>query len=229
MFNIMFNKLLMLKEKHSYTPNTILDIGAHHGNWTKSMMEIYPITESKYYLFEGIDYTELERYNKTSNVFVYKNILLNDKEEEVDWYQEKNTGDSFYKELTAHFKNTKPIKRRTITLDSIINRDNIIKNDKNIFIKIDCQGAELPILKGSKTILNKTDFILLEMPLFGKYNEGIPEFVEYIQYMDSIGFCPYDILTAQYINNFNMQIDMLFINKLHKLNKVVQEQLSTTL
>ena len=27
-----------------------------------------------------------------------KNVLLNDKIEEVDWYEERNTGDSFFKE-----------------------------------------------------------------------------------------------------------------------------------
>jgi hypothetical protein len=43
------------------------------------MMDIYP--NSKYYLFEGIDYHELNRY---------KNILLNNKKVYVDWYQEKN-------------------------------------------------------------------------------------------------------------------------------------------
>lgn len=219
----MFDKLKNLKINHGYTPNIVLDIGAYHGYWTKTMMNIYP--DAKYYLFEGIDYKELDIYQKNNNVFIYKNILLNDKEVEVDWYQKKNTGDSFYKELTHIFRNTKPIKRKTITLDTIINRDNILKNDKNIFIKIDCQGAEIPILKGSKTILNKTDFIVLEIPLFGKYNEGIHNFLEHIQFMDSIGFCPFDIIDNHYINGFNMQIDMLFINKNHELNKVVQQKL----
>lgn len=219
----MFQKLNILKALHGYSPDVVLDIGAHHGHWTKSMMTIYP--NAKYYLFEGIDYKELNRYQNTNNVYIYKNILLNDKEEEVDWYEEQNTGDSFFKELTHHFKDTKPIKRKTITLDKIINRDNILKNDKNIFIKIDCQGAEVPILKGSKCILNATDFILLEMPLFGKYNEGIPNFLEHIQFMDSIGFIPFDVIDNHYINNFNMQIDMLFINKNHELNQVVQQKL----
>ena len=119
----MCDKLNKLKTEYSYTPNIVLDIGAYHGQWTKSMMNIYP--NAKYYLFEGIDYKELNRYEKNNNVFIYKNILLNDKEVEVDWYQKKNTGDSFFKELTHHFQNTKPIKKKTITLDTIINRDNI--------------------------------------------------------------------------------------------------------
>lgn len=214
----MFDKLINLKNK-GYIPSTILDIGAYHGNWTNSMLSIYP--NSTYYLFEGIDYLELNRYENYSNIHIYKNIILNDKIEEIDWYEERNTGDSIYKEKTKYFINTIPIKRNTIDLNSIIQRDNIINGD-NIFIKIDCQGAEIPILKGSTLILKNTDFILLEIPLFGEYNEGVPTFLEHIKYMDSIGFIPYDILENHYINGFNMQIDILFINKLHQFNIEVQ-------
>ena len=205
----------------SYSPDTILDIGAYHGNWTKLAMNIYP--NAKYYLFEGIDYHQLDI--KKDNVHIYKNILLNDKEVEIDWYQQKNTGDSIYKELTRHFKNTKPIKRKTITLDAIIDRDKVIEDGKNIFIKIDCQGAEIPILKGSKKILKQTDFIILEIPFFGKYNEGVPNFLEHIQFMNDIGFVPFDIVDNHHINNFNVQIDMLFINKNHELNNIVQQKI----
>lgn len=217
----MFNHLKKLKEM-GYYPDAILDIGAYHGNWTTDMMSIYP--NSKYYLFEAINYVQLNRFNNNTNVYV-KNELLNDKEEEVDWYEGKNTGDSFFKEKTKFYLNTKPMKRKTINLNTIIERDNILQKEKNIFIKIDCQGAEIPILKGSNKIFNLTDFIVMEMPLFGQYNEGVPSFLEHIQYMDSIGFIPFDIVDNHYINNFNMQIDMLFINKTNKLNNIVQEKL----
>lgn len=218
----MFQKLFILKQKNYY-PKNILDIGAHHGNWTKSMMNIYP--DSKYYLFEGIDYTELNQFNNVSNVMVYKNILLNDKVEEVEWYEGRNTGDSFFKEKTHHYANSIPIKRKTIDLKSIVKMNSLFSNDDNILIKIDCQGAEIPILKGASSILDRTDFIILELPLFGQYNEGVPNFLEHIKYMDSINFVPYDIVDNHYINGFNMQIDMLFINRKHKFNDDVQNSL----
>ena len=218
----MFKHLAKLKDMEYY-PDAILDIGAHIGNWTKSMLSIYP--NSKYYLFEGINYKQLNKFQNNPNIYVI-NELLNDKIEEVDWYEEKNSGDSFFKEKTKWFLNTKPIKRKTIDLNSIINRDNILKNEKNIFIKIDCQGAEIPILKGSENILSRTDFILIEMPLFGQYNEGVPNFLEHIKFMDSIGFIAFDIVEKHYINGFNMQIDMLFISKNHKMNETVQTKLA---
>ena len=217
----MFDKLLILKLKGFY-PDTILDIGAHHGNWTNNMKKFYK--DSKYYLFEGIDYPELKQFQNDQNVNVY-NIILNDKIENINWYQMKNTGDSIFREKTKHFKNCEIIERQTIDLNTLIINNNLFKESKSILIKIDCQGAEIPILKGATSILEKTDFIILEIPLFGQYNEGVPNFLEHIKYMDSIGFIIYDIIDNHYINNFNMQVDVLFINKNHKFNNIVNEML----
>jgi len=217
----MFDKISILKYKN-YIPDTILDIGAHHGHWTDSMKKIY--NNSKYYLFEAIDYNELNRFNNDDNIKVF-NILLSDKIEEVNWYQQKNTGDSMFREKTYHFKDCEIIKRETIDLNTFLKNNNFLNNSKNILIKIDCQGAEISILKGSSDILNKTDFIILEIPLFGQYNEGVSNFLEHIIFMNSIGFIVYDIIDNHYINDFNMQIDVLFINKNHNFNDIVNKLL----
>ena len=219
----MFSKLSKLKN-NGYSPDTILDIGAHHGNWTTSMKSIY---NCKYYLFEAIDYAELNQFQNSNDVQVY-NVVLNDKVEEVEWFQMKNSGDSMFREKTHYYDNCEIMKRKTIDLDSFIAQKNILQDSKNILMKIDCQGAEIPILKGSTTILKKTDFIILEIPLFGQYNEKVPTFLEHIRFMDTIGFVPYDIIENHYINGFNMQIDIIFINKNHKFNTIVNELILTT-
>lgn len=217
----MFDKIKNLK-KNGYFPDTILDIGAHHGHWTTNMKQIY--NDSKYYLFEAIDYSELKKFEHDNNVNVYT-VLLNDKIEQVNWYQMKNTGDSIFKEKTHVFNNCETIKRETIDVDTYISQINILQESKHILIKIDCQGAEIPILKGSASILGRTDFIILEIPLFGQYNEGVPNFLEHIAFMDSIGFTTFDILEGHYINYFNMQVDVLFINKNHYFNTIVKTML----
>jgi FkbM family methyltransferase len=217
----MFDKINNLKIK-GYSPDTILDIGAHHGNWTNEMIKIY--NNCNYFLFEGINYTELNQFNSSENIEVY-NVLLNDKIEEVNWYEMRNTGDSIFKEQTHHFTNCIPIKRETIDLNTLILQKNILQESKNILIKIDCQGAEIPILKGCTSIIDKTDFIILEIPLFGQYNESVPNFLEHISFMDKIGFVTYDIIDNHYTNGFNMQVDVLFINKNHSFNKIVNEAL----
>lgn len=217
----MFDKINILKQK-GYSPDTILDIGAHHGNWTNSMRQIF--NYSKYYLFEAIDYPQLNQFNNNDNIKVF-NVLLNDKIEKVNWYQMKNTGDSMFKEKTHHFENCESIQRESIDFNTFILNNNMLNESNNILIKIDCQGAEIPILKGASSILEKTDFIILEIPLFGQYNEGVPNFLEHISFMDTIGFNTYDIIDTHYINNFNMQVDVLFINKNHKFNIIVNNSL----
>jgi hypothetical protein len=150
------------------------------------------------------------------------NVVLNYKREIVKWYEMKNTGDSFCREKTRFFADCKVIQRETIDLNSFAEK---FVGKKNLLIKIDCQGAEIPILKGASEILKITDFIVMEMPLFGIYNEGVASFGEHIRYMESIGFVPYDVLESHYMNGFNMQIDMLFINKNHVFNSAVNQLL----
>lgn len=108
--------------------------------------------------------------------------VLNDKLEDVEWFEEKNTGDSMFKERTHHFLNTKPVIKQTNTLDNLF-RDKTFE-----FIKIDCQGVEIPILKGGLNLVKNTDVILLELPFCGQYNYGVPNFSEHITFMNSIGF-----------------------------------------
>jgi FkbM family methyltransferase len=218
----MFSTLKRLL-KHGYNPDYVFDIGAYHGNWTTSAISIFP--NAHYYMIEGINYNELKQYDNFSNLTVI-NEILNDKSGKITWYEMRNTGDSMFKERTLWGEGSTEKQRDAITLNDCLTKYNIdINKLKNVFIKIDCQGAELAILKGSSDIIPFVDFILMELPLFGQYNENVPSFIEHIKYMDSIGFIPYDIVDNHYINNFNMQIDMLFINKKHPYNQTIQGRL----
>jgi FkbM family methyltransferase len=220
----MFDKLYKLKQ-NGYEPDIVFDIGAYHGHWTSDMLNIY--NNAKYYLFEAIDYPELNRNHNNNNKIKKFNVVLNEKITDVDWYEMKNTGDSMFREKTYFFNNCNILKRQSIDLDTLSKKEDLInpEKDKKIFIKIDCQGAEIPILKGATGILQNTDFVLLEIPLFGQYNEGVPNFLEHVQYMDSIGFAAYDIVDNHYMNNFNMQVDFLFINKKHHFNVDVNNRI----
>ncbi len=200
-----------------YVPQTIFDIGAHHGTWTTDCKRVYP--RASYHLVEAIDYPEL---NVISDSFtkVY-NYILNDTVKEVEWYEMCNTGDSMFKELNKPFKDCEPILRDSTTLDLMCKENYIYP--VNTLIKIDCQGAEIPILKGASEVLKNTDFILLELPFFGQYNQGVGTFLEHLQFMESIGFIPYDFCENHYIYGFTMQIDMIFIRKDHPFTRKVQE------
>ena len=198
-------------------PKDILDIGAYHGMWTVQVKSIFP--NSNYTLIEAINYNELNKFNNDSKV-TYMIKLLADTEKQVDWYQKCNTGDSIFRENTKHFENCKIIKKNTSTLD------NLFSDKKFDLIKIDVQGAEILVLKGGNNLIKNTSFIILELPFMGEYNKSVPNFLEHIKYMDSIGFIPYDIVELHKNENILIQIDIIFINKTHPINKIVQNKIN---
>ena len=214
----MFENIKSKLKNNGYTPDIILDIGTCYGEFTDKMIDIYP--NAKYYLFEANNNPELQKYLIRVNVEVI-NALLYSKEDIVDWYEIKNEGDSIFKELSKDYVNVPAVKKQTHVLRNIINCHGM----KNVFIKIACQGSEISILKGAGNILKVTDFILLQTPLFGKYNDNSQSFLEYIRFMDDLGFIPYDIRNCDNINGFLMKCYVLFINKNHPFNQDVQIQL----
>tara|TARA_B110000483_G_scaffold122750_1_gene147920 strand:+ start:1539 stop:2210 length:672 start_codon:yes stop_codon:yes gene_type:complete len=194
-----------------FNPNNLLDIGAHHGYWSLSARHVYPNT--KYMLIEPIIYNELSSCCKQLPNFDYKNILLFDTETEVDWYEARNTGDSIYRENTEHFKNIKPIKKKTRKLD------NVFQNVTFDLVKLDVQGAEIPVLKGGKNLIDRAEVVILELPFAAQWNNGCSDFKTHIDYMNNIGFTVFDIIELHRLgeNNLVFQIDILFIKKTSKL------------
>ena len=80
------------------------------------------------------------------------------------------------------------------------------------FIKVDTQGSEIDILKGSKKTLEKCKLILLECPIIS-YNNGAPNLNEYINYLNSIDFLPIDACEIHHIDKVFVQIDIIFLKK----------------
>ena len=200
---------------NGYSPRAILDVGAHKGFWTEEAKRVYP--HADYFLFEPIPYPELAKY---PNVFP---VILDSEQREVDWYERQNTGDSMFKERTVFFQDCRPVKRQTTTLSDVLG--NRLHGYHSLLLKIDCQGAEIPILKGAKSVLEKADFVLLELPFFGQYNERVAGFEEHIRFMNELGYVPYDLADVNYRAGFLVQIDMLFMKKGYPFAEQVQERL----
>ena len=131
----------------------------------------------------------------------------------------------YLKKKTNHWKEVKPEKRTTNTLD------NLFPDSTFEIIKIDTQGSEIPILKGGKELVQRAEAVLLELPFYCKLNEGVPSFLEHIQFMDSINFIPKDITEIHQggadMKNATIQVDVLFIKKDHPINKKTQEAINS--
>ena len=208
------NALQKLKS-FGFEPKNILDIGANKGKWTLEIKKkVFP--KAEYTLIEAIDYEELDKLSDKHDNINYKNILLDEIEHFVTWYEKRNTGDSLFKENTGYFDDCKEIKRSATTLDLVFNKNEVFE-----LIKIDCQGAEIPILKGGNRLVQKSSVIILEVPFMGEYNIGAPNFYEHINYMENIGYRVFDIVELHRVDNILIQIDIIFIKQGHDFeNKV---------
>jgi len=191
--------------------DVIYDIGAFRGEWSNFLSRT-SLKNKKFYLFEANK--ENEKYLEKLS-FKYFFGVLSDKKKDVNFYSRISTGDSYLVEQTSFYKeNIKSVIKKTITLDEIVKNQNLSFPD---FIKIDTQGSELDILKGSQKSISKCSLIYLECPII-EYNLGAPNLNDYIKYLNSINFVPYDLCEIHKIDDVLIQIDILFIKK-SKLNE----------
>ena len=216
---MLINSLKKL-QAFGFKPKNILDIGANKGKWSLEIKKkLFPNAE--YTLIEAIDYKELKQISAKNHNISILNLLLDELEHTVTWYEKKNTGDSIYKENTAYFEDCEQYERKTTTLDK-----NFSSSNNFDLIKIDCQGAELPILRGGKNLVQSASVIILEVPFMGEYNIGVPNFFEHIKYMDQINYRVFDIVELHRVNDILIQIDLIFIKKGHyfekSVNKIIQ-------
>ena len=205
-FDHKLNYNLLELIKRGLKIDIIFDIGAHKGNWSKTLNET-SLKGKDFYLFEAND---KNRVFLSKHKFKFFLEVLSDKRKEVNFFSNNSTGDSYLIEQTSIYeKKVKPIVKNAITLDELVKREKLPFPD---FLKIDTQGSEIDILKGSNKTLSQCTLIYLECPIL-EYNLNAPNFHEYITFMNSIDYVPIDICELHKIDNVLIQIDILFIKK----------------
>tara|TARA_Y100000816_G_C25985365_1_gene514641 strand:- start:32 stop:778 length:747 start_codon:yes stop_codon:yes gene_type:complete len=208
-FNSFYKNKLNLKlvklQKNGLNINTIYDIGAYRGEWSLDLSK-KSLKGKEFILFEANENNEKYLKNKNFNYFIE---VLSDKKKQIKFYSKEHVGDSYYIEQTNFYDDVKERLVDANTLDFIVENEKLKLPD---FIKIDTQGSEIDILKGSPKALLNCKLIYLECPII-EYNLGSPNFYEYIKYLNSIDYLPYEICELHYIDEVLVQVDLLFIRK----------------
>ena len=95
-----------------------------------------------------------------------------------------------------------------MTLDDLVERTGF---PAPTFIKLDVQGYELEVLKGSTKTLVGAEFVLLEVSI-SQYNEGSPLIDEVLAWMRNNGFVTYELWgLSRHRDGTLVQVDVLFI------------------
>jgi FkbM family methyltransferase len=182
------NYLRALKEQ-GVSPRVIYDIGACVLHWTTEAREIWP--DAEIIAFEAMDSTEF--LYKEAGMRYHIGVLSDESGKEVDFYQNDQHpgGNSYYLEnpdvnpqAPAYFNESHRRKLKTVTVDAVQRLKQFPQPD---FLKLDVQGAELDVLKGSQECLAAVDHVILELQKV-EYNRGAPLFDSVIAWMEAQGF-----------------------------------------
>jgi hypothetical protein len=128
--------------------------------------------------------------------------------QEVEFSQ-METGSSVFDEASPYAR--KRLKKTLVTLDNLLEA---YKDFQQLdFLKLDVQGYELEVLKGASTLLQHTEFVLMETSLI-PINTGCPLIFEVITFMNSMGFQTMDFCSqVRRKDGALWATDLLFINK----------------
>jgi FkbM family methyltransferase len=202
----LYSRCIEISKHSGLEIRCIYDIGANKGDWTREAKVHFP--DANFILIEG---NPIHKRDLEKTGYTYFIQALSDGKGTREFYSIGKTGDSFYKELTAHYTNIKPLEIDVESLDNLCDAKKLQSPD---FIKIDVQGAELDVLKGGHLVCQSAIFVYMECPII-KYNLGAPTLTDYVKFMEDIGFFPSEIGELHYSEKgfVLLQVDVLFVNK----------------
>ncbi len=193
-----------------FCPGSIIDVGANVGDWSRSAGAIFPkaavrMIEAQNELSDELAVTAKDLGERAS----YEIALLGAEAAEAMTFHLIGTGSSVMEEVTHLDKEVVTLSQKR--LDDL---DLIKCLAPPILLKLDVQGYELEVLKGSNEILRETEVVLMEVALL-PYNKGAPLMPEVVTFMNEQGFTPYDICgqLRRVSDRALFQIDVIFVRK----------------
>jgi len=199
-------------DKLGIHPNSILDIGAHTGQFHSWSKRVWP--DAGVFMIESnpLHKSTLDRL-AMMNGDKYLIAAMGDEEREVTFYTRSDKphteGNSYYEEAN-YWDIQNLVQKNKVRLQVL---DNLFEDDSSFdLIKIDTQGSELDILQGGKNLVSKSTAIILEVA-FIEYNLGAPTAEETINYMNNIGFEKRMSIGEHYDGETIVQKDLLFTRK----------------
>lgn len=198
--------------------NTLIDVGSNKGQFVLLCIKFFP--NLLIYSFEPIKEALIKQKNLLSfknNIYFY-NTGIGNKNKIINFFITNRADSSSFLTINKsknYNKNYYVKEKRKIKiqkLDQILNNKKLIKP---VLIKIDVQGFELEVLKGSKKILPNIDYLLLEVSKNQMYNKQAIE-LEIINFLKKEKFRIMESSKWKKINNTEfMQRDILFKRKIN--------------
>lgn len=171
--------------------DTVLDIGAHKGEFAALIRSILP--RAMIYSFEPLTtcFEELVRSMGRDSRFRALNMALGAHEGESTFHESAWSPSSSLLEMTELHKRAFPhTGEHTTTFVSVKRLDDVAPSldlGSHILVKIDVQGAEDHVLSGGEQTILAADLILIETSFLELY-KGQMLFNDIAEYLNRLGF-----------------------------------------
>ena len=177
--------LFSVLKRFGFSPKHVVDVGANHGNWTRTSLQYFP--ETQYTLLEP--QKELETHVQdlvaAGRAIRWINAGVSDKSGTLPFFLASRDDSSSFVAASAGSSGSIPM--QVWSLDDLL-----VKYDLPMpeMVKIDAEGLDLKVMQGAKTLLGKTDVFLLEASVLCPYENSV---AAAIQFMTEHGYHLIDI------------------------------------
>lgn len=176
-------------QRAGFAPRHIVDVGANHGNWTRSAIRFFP--DAQYTLVEPQDHLKVHVQDLTDRGYKIRwvNAAAGDKPGILllTIASHDNSSTLALSKEQAHLSGARQVPIQVLTLDDLVASGNQPLPD---LVKIDAEGFDLKVLAGASRLLGKTDIFLAEAMVCGPYQNSA---LDVIRFMAQAGYRLIDI------------------------------------
>jgi FkbM family methyltransferase len=196
---------------NGFSPDTIIDVGAYEGEWTRMAHRIYP--DAEILAVEPLREKEeqLQALAESVPEVQYEAALLGAETKQNVPFHVNETVSSVLPESEETDADRES--RMLTTLDHLTEGGPFSQPD---LLKLDVQGYELEVLRGGEQLLktHPPELILMEVSLI-EINEGAPLIADVVEFMSRADYRLYDICSfmRRPYDDALWQIDALFVHQ----------------
>jgi FkbM family methyltransferase len=188
-------------------PRVVLDVGAAHGDWTKSCQRIFP--DAHFIMLEPLpDYeVELSALVRRGGIEYIPAAAGRAEDTLPLLVPDKPGGSSFLAASREHDRYF----RRSVTVPVLPLSSLDIPSGQTV-LKLDVQGYELEVIAGAAPILDQVEVIIAECSLY-PFQQGIPLIHEVVERVVELGYLIYDAADEmRWPSGTLAQLDLLFVS-----------------
>lgn len=163
-------------QRFGFSPRLVLDIGANHGNWTRTALKYFP--EALYVLIEPQDQLKVcvQDLIEAGCKIRWVNAGVADQPGILPFFiSDRDDSSSF---LSRDAQSQARVASETMvpveTLDTLLSKYHLPVPD---MVKIDAEGFDLKVMQGASSLIGKTDVFLLEAGVLCPFENSVTRVV----------------------------------------------------